>query len=274
MQFDVDGRRAYAYTGGRPFSPDQPVVAFVHGAQNDHSVWILQTRWLAHHGFSVLAFDLPGHGRSEGPPPPDVESAAAWVLRAFDALGVRDAVIVGHSLGSLIALEAAGQRPDAVRGAALVGTAVPMKVSDALLAAAREDEQSAFDMINQWSHARRVHRPGTPGPGFSVFVQNLRLMQRQPPGVLLNDFSACNAYDAGLDRARALRCPVLFVLGGRDMMTPPRAARDLIAAVGDASVVEIPGCGHAIPTEAPEALRDALSEWLRGPALAPAGAPG
>lgn len=274
MQFDVDGRRAYAYTGGRPFSAELPVVAFVHGAQNDHSGWILQTRWLAHHGFSVLAFDLPGHGRSAGPPPPDVESAAAWVLRAFEALGVKRAVIVGHSLGSLIALEAAGQRPEAVRGIALVGTAFPMKVSDALLDAARHDEQAAFDMINQWSLSKLVHRPGTPGPGFSVFVQNLRLMQRQAPGVLLNDFAACNAYGAGLERARGLQCPALFVLGARDMMTPPRAARDLIAAVGRASVVEIPGCGHQIPVEAPDELRDALAAWLRGPALAPADRPG
>ena len=60
--------RLYAYTGGRPFDPAKPTVVFVHGAQHDHSVWILQSRYLAHHGYGVLALDLPGHMRSEGPP--------------------------------------------------------------------------------------------------------------------------------------------------------------------------------------------------------------
>ena len=264
MQFEVDGHSAYAYTGGRPFDPARPVVVFVHGAQHDHSVWILQTRWLAHHGYAVLAVDLPGHGRSKGPPAVSVEAAAAWLLRALEAVDVASAVIVGHSLGSLIALEAAGQAPERVRGIALIATAFPMTVSPALLEAARNDEQTAFDMINQWSHALRVHRPGTPGPGFSVFVQNLRLMQRQRPGVLSVDFEACNAYGAGLDRARAIQCPTLFVLGTRDAMAPPRAARSLVEAMANATVIEIPGCGHAIQTEAPEALRDVLANWLPG----------
>ena len=269
MRFDVQGRTAYAYTGGRPFDPSRPVVAFVHGAQHDHSVWILQSRWLAHHGHSVLAFDLPGHGRSEGPALPDVGTMADWVVRALAAAGASRAAIVGHSMGSLIALEAAGRAPQVVTGIALVGTAFPMKVSDTLLDAARDDEPAAFDMINRWSHAKLVHRPGTPGPGFSVFVQNLRLMERQPRGVLLNDFAACNAYDGGLARASALHCPALVVIGARDAMTPPRAARALASAMPAVQVVEIAGCGHAIPTEAPDELREALAAWLRRSAIAP-----
>ena len=268
MQLHINGLSAYAYTGGRPFSPDRPTVVMVHGAQHDHSVWILQSRWLAHHGFGVLAVDLPGHGRSEGPALPDIGAMADWLLHALSAAGVSRSVIVGHSMGSLIALEAAGRAPERVRGLALVGTAFPMAVSDGLLAAARDDEESAFDMINRWSHARWIHRPGTPGPGFSVHVQNLRLMQRQPKGVLLNDFTACNAYQGGLDRARSLGCPVLFVLGARDAMTPPKAARPLIAAIPNASVVQVPDCGHALMSEAPDATRRALADWLNSPALA------
>lgn len=262
MQFELDGRKAYAYTGGRDFDPARPVVAFVHGAQHDHSVWILQSRWLAHHGYSVLAFDLPGHGRSSGPLLTDIASMADWTIRAIAACGASEAAVIGHSMGSLVALECAQRAPDCVIGIGLVGTAFPLKVSDVLLEAARNDEQAAFDMVNRWSHARWVHQPGTPGPGFSVFVQNLRLMQRQQQGVLLNDLAACNVYLNGIERAQTLHCPALFVLGSRDMMTPPRAARALIDATPDASVIEIPGCGHAVMTEAPHVLRNALSEWL------------
>ena len=66
MELHVKGHAAYAYTGGRPHQADQPCVVFLHGAGNDHSVWALQSRYLAHHGHAVLCPDLPGHGRSGG----------------------------------------------------------------------------------------------------------------------------------------------------------------------------------------------------------------
>lgn len=268
MLLEVDGRKAYAYTGGRRFDPARPAVAFVHGAQHDHSVWILQSRYLAHHGYSVLAVDLPGHGRSEGPALSTIEAMADWVIRTLEAAGAPRAAIVGHSMGALIALEAAGRAPDRVDRIAMIGVAYPMKVSDALLAAARDDEPRAFEMINQWSHSGITHRPGNPGPGFSVFVENLRLMQRQAPGVLLNDFSACDRYAGGARRAAELACPALFVLGERDLMTPARAARGLIDAIARHEVVTVPRCGHNSMSEHPDAVLAALRGFL-APLLAP-----
>lgn len=272
MYVPVDGHRVYAYTGGSEFDPTQPVVVFVHGAQHDHSVWILQSRYFAHHGHAVLALDLPGHGRSEGAPLPDVEALGRWLIAALDAFGVTRATLVGHSMGSLIALEAAGSSPERVERLALVGTAFPMKVSDALLAAARDDEARALDLINFWSHSTISARPGSPAPGFSIFVQNRRLMERQRPGVLSIDFNACHAWQGGFERADTLRCPVLFVLGARDAMAPPRFARALIertrataAAAGlpGPRVVEVADCGHAIMSERPDALLDALRDFVQ-----------
>lgn len=262
MNLSVQGREAYIYTGGKPFDPGRPVVVLIHGAQHDHSVWIMQSRWLAHHGYAVVAPDLPGHGRSAGPLRTDIQGMAQWVLDLLTALQVDRAVLTGHSMGSLICLEAAACAPERTRGIGLIGTAFPMKVSAALLDAARTNEPVAFDMINRFSHARLVHPPGTPGPGFSVFVQNLRLMQRQNPGVLLNDFQACDAYTQGLDCANRITCPTLFILGERDAMTPPKAAQSLIDACGKATVCKVPDSGHALMSEAPEAVRRALSGWL------------
>lgn len=267
MRIELDHQQAYAYTGGKPLLGGRPAVVFVHGAQHDHSVWALQSRYLAHHGFDVLAVDLPGHGRSDGPPLASISDMSGWVARLMRAAGIGPALVCGHSMGSLIALQCAASHPSLVAGIALVGAAAPMKVSDALLEAARSDEPKAFDMINGWSHATINARPGCPGPGFSIFVQNRRLMERQNPGVLFNDFSACNAYDQAFAAASAVRCPALFVLGGRDMMTPPRAARALIAALTESAaasaiatprVIEIAGCGHALMSERPDAVLDAL----------------
>ncbi len=262
MQLEVDGRVAYAYTGGKALDTTLPTVVFVHGAQSDHSVWILQSRYLAHHGYGVLAVDLPGHGRSAGPLLDSVEAMAAWIGKLMSAAGIRQATVVGHSMGSLIAVELAGTEPDRVGRAVLVGSAYPMRVSDALLAAARDDEPRAFDMMNVWSHGGLNHPPGCPGPGFSVFVQSRRLMERQAKGVLFNDLSACNDYRQGEQRAAAIACPALFVLGRQDMMTPLKAGKALASRIKDARVVEIDDCGHQLMAEQPRAVLDAILRFI------------
>jgi pimeloyl-ACP methyl ester carboxylesterase len=266
MLYDVQGAPAYAYTGGKPFVPEQPTIVFLHGAQNDHSVWALQSRWFAHHGYNVLAVDLPGHGRSGGAALATVEAMADWVLALLDAAGAGQALLAGHSMGSLIALEAAHRAPDRIGGLALLGTTFPMKVSDSLLAASKDALDSAIDMVNIWSHSGPLPRPSCPAPGFSVTGMARRLMQRlarQNPAQLFHtDFSACNAYANGAAAAAGVRCPVLFILGTRDLMTPPRSAQALTAALKHGRIVTV-DAGHAMMAEQPDAVLDALAAFAR-----------
>jgi pimeloyl-ACP methyl ester carboxylesterase len=261
----------FAYTGGKAFDRRLPTVVLVHGAQHDHSVWILQSRYLAHHGFGVLAFDLPGHGRSSAPLADSVPQFADALLAGLDAAGVETALIAGHSMGSLIAIELAARLGPRCAGVALLATAAPMRVADTLLAATRDEPARAMDLINAWSHspslAPHLVRPGAPGPGFSIYWQNLRLMQHiarlNGAQVLVNDFAACNAYDGALAAAAALRCPALFILGAADQMTPPKAARALIEVCADATVVQLPATGHAMMAEHPDGVRSALIDFAR-----------
>jgi pimeloyl-ACP methyl ester carboxylesterase len=262
MDLTVQGRKAYAYTGGKAFDAALPCVAFIHGAEHDHSVWVLQSRYLAHHGYGVLAVDLPAHGRSEGPPLASVEAIADWVTALLDAAGVKQAILVGHSMGSLVALDCAGRHPARVARIALIGSAFPMRVSDELLNATRDDEPLAQDMVNIWSHSAYAHYPSNPGPGFWVIGENLRLMQRQKPGVMHVDFKACNDYAAGAERASQVTCPALFILGRRDVMTPARSGRELAKAIKGARVVEVAGSGHALMAEKPDEVLDALVVFL------------
>jgi len=270
--------RLYAYTGGKTFDAAKPTVVFLHGAQHDHSVWILQSRYLAHHGYGVLALDLPGHMRSEGPALETVEAMADRIADALRSANVTRMIAVGHSMGSLIALELAKRMPESVRGVALVATAFPMRVAEPLLAATREAPDEAIDMINVWSHSPSIagfdRKPSNPGPGFSIMWQNLRLMQRiqrhDGSNVLPTDFVACSRYAAGLETAAALQCPVLFVLGSSDSMTPPRAAKALIDACRQPQVVTLPHAGHALMSEDPDGVRAAIAGFA-GRVLSPAG---
>ncbi|WP_151446943.1 alpha/beta fold hydrolase [Lacisediminimonas profundi] len=269
MLLDIQGQQSFCYTGGKQFDPALPAIVFIHGAQNDHSVWGLQSRYLAHHGFGVLAPDLPAHGRSKGHPLASIEAMRDWVLALMDAAGVQKAALVGHSMGALVALDAAGNAPDRVSKLAMLGIAYPMKVSDALLDASLNEPGRAADMVNIWSHSSLAPKPSAPGPGFWVMGMSQRLMQRVSESssepVFNTDFNACNNYaggEAAAAAAAAARCPALFMLGSADMMTPPRTALSLRAAIADAEVALLP-CGHDMMAEQPDAVLDGLKKFLQ-----------
>ena len=104
MQFELQGRRIYAYTGTKPIVAGQRSVVFIHGAANDHSVWALQSRYFAYHGFNVLAVDLPGHGKSDGPALATIEELGRWTIEVLDTATVNQATLVGHSMRLLGAI--------------------------------------------------------------------------------------------------------------------------------------------------------------------------
>jgi len=262
VRLRVAGNDVYAYTGARAFDPALPTVVFVHGAVNDHSVWALQSRYFAHHGCNVLAVDLPGHGRSAGAALPRVEAIADWIVALQDAAGAPKAALVGHSLGSLAVLDAAGRHPDRVTKIALLGTVVPMPVSDLLLDAAKANDPVACELINGWSYSAGKQLGGNKVPGIWMTGSALRLMERARPGVLYADLAACHAYAGGLQAAAAVRCPALLILGERDQMAPPKGAQALIATLAAARVVTLAGCGHALMAEEPDAVLDALAAFL------------
>ena len=269
MYLDVNGHKTYCYTGGKPFDATKPTVVFVHGVLNDHSIWILQTRYFAHHGFNVLAPDLPGHCKSEGEPPQSVEEAAAFVIALLDAAGIKTAGLVGHSFGSLTALHAASIAPQRVTRLALLGTASPMKVSPALLDSALNQPMKAIDMVNTFSHSMLAPPPSSLGPGTWLYGGSKALMKRvlasnTKVNLFHRGFKACDDYtggEAAIDAVAASGCPLLFLLGAADQMTPPRAARALAARAPQARVVTVEA-GHALMSEAPEATLAALREFL------------
>ena len=264
----------YAYTGGKKPDPQQPTVVFIHGVLNDHSVWILQSRYLAHHGWNVLALDLPGHARSGGTAPASVAEASAAVVAVLDALGLAQVALVGHSWGSLIALHTTAHAPDRVSQLVLVGTAYPMKVSPALLDSSLNRPQEAIDLVNGYSHSTWAPPPSTLGPGTWLHGGSRALMRRvlasnTQVNLFHRGFVACDSYANGEADMAAVTCPTLFVLGQADQMTPPKAAQALVRQARQHHTVVLPA-GHQLMSEDPDGVLMALLRFLKPANHAPA----
>lgn len=262
MQFIVQGDPAYAYTGGRPFAPAPGAVVFVHGAAFDHSVWQWQARSLAHHGHAVLAPDLPAHGKSPGDPRTTIEALSDWVAALIDAAGLASAHVVGHSMGSLVALDLALRHRHRVDRLVLLGCAVPMAVGPPFLAAAQDDADAAFDMEAVWGHARQVQLAASPVPGVTLLGATRRLNGRARPGVLHADLAACAGYAPRVEALGALAVPTLVVGGRQDAMTPLANVKALAASIPGAQFAAL-ATGHSMMSEAPREVTASLHGFLR-----------
>lgn len=263
MFVKVDGGRVHVLTGGQTFDPSLPTVVFLHGAGMDATVWALQTRWFAHHGYGVLALDFPGHGRSEGEPLPTVEAMADWTARVLAACNASNAFIVGHSMGSLVALAIAARHTSRVARMALIGTALAMKVGQELLAAAQADSPDAFAMVNLWGHGARANLGQAETPGFWMTGTGQRLLERSRKGALALDLNACNNFEASR-HVPAVRQPVLVLQGARDQMTPLKSAAALVFALPNAALKHLDDAGHMLMIEEGSSVLLELAAFARG----------
>ena len=271
MYLQVNNHKTYCYTAGKAFDVVKPTVVFIHGVLNDHSVWILQSRYMANHGWNVLAIDLPGHCKSEGDAPASVEEAASFLAALLDAAGVEKAALVGHSWGSLIALEAAANLGDRITHLVLVGTAFPMKVSPGLLESSLNNPMAALKMINVFSRSTLSPPPSALGPGTWVYGASMALGRRvlasnTQVNVFHRGFKACDDYANGEIAISQVTCPILFLLGADDQMTQARSAQLLIAKATSSGknckVVSL-AVGHHQMTEAPEETLFEISGFLK-----------
>jgi len=268
MKVLVAGSEIFVGQGGVDWASGRETLVLQHGAGMDRTVWVLLARYFARHGFNVVCADLPAHGGSKGEALTSIESQAAFlwqlldVLQADHGLPAGPAVLGGHSMGALIAAEAAGQQPARTAQLLLFGSGYPMPVAQPLLDAAAANEQTAIDMIAIYSHCLKSQLGHNAIAGISVQNSAMALLERCPPGVLHADLSACNAYE-GLDKAAAAfgEGKTTLIVGDEDRMTPMKMSRNLAGQLGGQLVV-LKDCGHMVMSEQPEqtlqAVRNAL----------------
>jgi pimeloyl-ACP methyl ester carboxylesterase len=262
MNFLVQQQPAFVFVGAHGFTPGKPTTVLVHGAANDHRVFAGLAERLATPTQNVIAVDLPGHGGSFGEPKRTIEETADWIIHLLDNGGVAAANVIGHSMGSLIALDCARRHASRVEKLVLIGTAAPMPVADKVLDMAANDFAAACDMLTRAS----FYVPRNPDGGFpppTPIMLNYRAwLGEARPGVLATDMQACHQYAIDEAALSAVTTPTRVVIGEFDRMTTPEAGQAVAAAIPGASHVVIPHAGHAMMLEAPDAVAGAIGRFI------------
>ena len=258
MYFEVRGEKTYCSNGTGSIDPNRQSVVFVHGAGLDHSTFVLASRHFARQKFNVYAIDLPGHGRSDGVALDSINELAKWLRDALEALEIKQTSLIGYSMGSLICLQFAADYPEYLRSMALVGTSIPMPVSDPLLNAAKDNSHEAFDMANTWSHSKIAQLGGNENPGISMMMSGQRLLEASREDVFFADLKACNEFTNSLELAEQVTTKTLVFVGDQDQMTTPVKALKVAESIPDCEVIHLSPAGHAMFSEHPNAVLDGL----------------
>lgn len=262
MILNVEGHAAHASTGGVEPTGDDPVVLLIHGAGMDGTVWQLQTRYLAYRGHRAIAVDLPGHGRSEGKPATTIADMASWTAAFATAAGFDRYHLVGHSMGTFIALDMAARFGDRVDSLTLLGTATKMPVHPFLVDAAENDVPAAAALMSAWGLGRPAHVGVNPTPGMWMAGGSQALVENSDPGVLLADFDACRTHEGALEAASSITCPTTVVIGSDDRMTPAKEGRKIAEAIDGAESIELNGIGHSMMIEDPRSVKRAIVDTV------------
>ena len=262
MYFDVNGRRAFATTGGKAFDKSKPTVIFLHGSGLDHTFWGLHSRFFAFRNYSVLCPDYPGHTNSEGPALASIEAIADWVNDVVETLDAGDISVVAHSQGCLVALEYASRYGDRLKSASFIASGLATPVNAALVDAAENDPEAAIAMMVGWGFGPAGHLHQGPIPGNSMAFGGRKVMRGNVPGALATDLKACDAYRNGKTAAAAIDCPRQVILAGKDRMAPRKAGMELVEHLNGPELTVIEESGHMVPLEAPDRTRDLLRDFI------------
>ena len=248
----------YSFSGPEGLTDNKKPIIFIHGTGMDHTVWTLPIRYFLRKKRNVIGIDLPGHGRSEGKPLKSISDMANWLVNYLDSLDIKDFSLVGHSMGSLIALETAALTQDRTLNLVMVGTAFPMAVSNVLLELAKNNKSEAIDILTYMGYSHKARIGSNGNPGIWMTGSTKKLLENSKKGVIYKDLQACSSYSSGLESAAKVTADTLLILGKNDFLTPPFRAADLINSFKNPLVKEIKNSGHTLMVEEPNVVLDYL----------------
>jgi pimeloyl-ACP methyl ester carboxylesterase len=247
----VAARLYYFASGAENFA--RPPVILIHGAGGHHLYWPPQIRRLQEQ--RIFAPDLPGHGKSGGLGCHTVDDYTDALLEFIKALQLNTVVLVGHSMGSAIALLTAIRISKRVLGLGLLGSGARLRVAPALLQSTAQPSTfpAAVSLINELSFARHT------SPRLKELAA--QRMAEMRLSVLHGDFLACNGFDVTAELTM-ISMPTLIMCGEADKMTPPKNSEFLQEHIAGARLEIVPNAGHMLMLEQPDQVADILTEFI------------
>jgi non-heme chloroperoxidase len=247
---------------------DGPAVVLISGFGLDHELWDRQVRVLTERGCRVLCVSQRGHGLSDRPLHGyDVPRLAADLLTVLKRIGVTEATVVGHSFGGQVAFHASAIAPNAISRLVLVGSnavrasrsdefpfgAPPEPILEALVADEREDRIAA--------RYKTILSGFCGKPDARVVDWLVRCSLRMPSWAAVACYRSLLLTDLVAEIPQVTQ-PVLQIVGSDDPVHSAKGARWLQKQLPDATLVEIPGCGHYPMLEAADTFDAALVKFL------------
>ena len=248
----VDGRKLAFEAKPETFDSAALAVVCIHGTAGDRDDWRRQLDGLSDR-FTVVALELPGHGKSDPPGESTVPRYAQWVENFIETLGLQKVVVVGCSLGSAITQWIALLRKPWLLGIGLVGSGARLRVHPSLREGALQNQEQAVTMLTDYALAEST--------GSALRSAVKEKFMRNPPELIYGDLTACHEFDV-MERVHEISLPTCILVGEADRLTPVKYSQFLHEAIAGSALSVIPGAGHLVMMEKPEEFNAALSGFL------------
>lgn len=250
----IEGVRIYYATNRRSWKKeDKMQLVFVHGAGGDHRTWVYQVSYFRKK-FAVYAIDLPGHGFSDGSGYADIESYAEFVNKFLITLGLRESILVGHSMGGAIIQAIGLNLIKHVKGLVLVGTGAKLRVNPLFI--------EKFKVVNEESAELFCKYAFAEGCDKVLIDSSKEMILKTNSDVFYNDFIACDKFDL-MNEVERIDLPVLILGSSEDKMTPLKYSEYLHNRIKNSVLSIIEGAGHMLMMEKPDLVNREIEGWLK-----------
>lgn len=222
-------------------------IVFIHGAGGNQKVWVNQVEYFK----NSLAINLPGHDGGEGKR--SIDEYVEYVKHFLDERGLKEVVLVGHSMGGAIAQMFALKYPDYLKAVVLVCTGAKLRVLPKIFELIMQNYSKAVELIVDMALSKNTSQ--------TIKKQVIEELLKAKPEVVYGDFEACDKFDI-MEQVANIKVRTLIICGSEDMLTPVKYSKYLNEKIANSILKIIDGSGHMVMLEKPKEFNSILEEFL------------
>jgi 3-oxoadipate enol-lactonase len=244
-------------------------LLFLHGVGGGHHAWERQLPYFGGLGYPSHAWDQPGYGHSPIVEPYDLEHVSAALALLIESLGGEPVVLVGHSMGGLIAQETYVRYPQYIKAMALCFTSPAFaggnsEFTKQFIAARIGPLDQGKTMADIAKALMPTMRGAVSDPAGLALAE--QIMSGIPPDTYRKAVQLLTTFDRRKELP-GIQVPTLLIAGSDDKTAPPAMMEKMAGKIPGAEYVLLDGCGHLGPMDQPDAFNDALHFFLKNHGL-------